>query len=73
VIQINVSKGNRYFKSFQARWTGRFSSFVNVADSSLLPFALSLSKGGMPSLRARPWFNAPKEIPLTDKLTTNGK
>jgi hypothetical protein len=29
------------------------------------PFALSLSKG-------RSWFDAPKEIPWGDKLTTNG-
>ena len=29
------------------------------------PFALSLSKG-------RSWFDAPKEVLLGDKLTTNG-
>jgi hypothetical protein len=32
---------------------------------ALNPFALSLSKG-------RSWFDAPQEIPLGDKLTTNG-
>jgi hypothetical protein len=29
------------------------------------PFALSLSKGSS-------WFDAPQEVPLGDKLTTNG-
>ena len=43
-----------------------------MTDSFPFPFALSLSKGGVPSLRARLWFDAPKEIPLGDKLTTNG-
>ena len=44
-----------------------------MTDSFPFPFALSLSKGGVPSLRARLWFDAPKEIPLGDKLTTNGR
>ena len=43
-----------------------------MTDSFPFPVALSLSKGGVPSLRARLWFDAPKEIPLGDKLTTNG-
>ena len=38
--------------------------FVKVTDSAQLPFALSLSKGGMPSPRALSWF---------DRLTTNGR
>ena len=48
-------------------------SFVKVTDNSLRPIALSLSKGWMPSFLALSWFDAPKEIPLGDKLTTNGR
>ena len=41
---------------------------LHVTAKQQSPFALSLSKGGS----ARSWFDAPKEIPLGDKLTTNG-
>ena len=46
---------------------------MTMAISYPPPFALSLSKGEMPAPSARSWFDAPKEIPLGDKLTTNGR
>ena len=45
---------------------------MTMAISYPPPFALSLLKGEMPAPSARSWFDAPKEIPLGDKLTTNG-
>ena len=46
---------------------------MTMAISYPPPFALSLLKGEMPAPSARSWFDAPKEIPLGDKLTTNGR
>ena len=46
---------------------------MTMAISYPPPLALSLSKGEMPAPCARSWFDAPKEIPLGDKLTTNGE
>ncbi len=45
---------------------------MTMAISYPPPLALSLSKGEMSAPCARSWFDAPKEIPLGDKLTTNG-
>ena len=45
---------------------------MTMAISYPPPFALSLLKGEMPAPSARSWFDAPKENPLGDKLTTNG-
>ncbi len=45
---------------------------MTMAISYPPPLALSLSKGEMSAPCARSWFDAPKEIPLGDRLTTNG-
>ena len=45
---------------------------MTMAISYPPPLALSLSKGEMSAPGARSWFDAPKEIPLGDRLTTNG-